>query len=370
VSAHLPEAEVLARLQLWLSPGIGPLNYRHLMEAAGSAQAAVAAFPALVARAGRAKSASLADPAAARAERDSIRRAKARPLCHGTADYPPLLNQIEGAPPILVARGNPALAAQNPIAIIGARNASPAGLRLARQFAATLATAGHAVVSGLARGIDAAAHQAALAAHGPTIGVIASGIDIAYPPEHAALQEQIAREGLLLSDVPCGTEPIARRFPARNRVIAGLSLGVVVAEAAPGSGTLLTATMAIEMGREVMAIPGSPLDPRSRGCNGLIRDGAILVQDPEDVIELLTGFTGAARYDARAEPTPTPPSENLPPADLAEALLALLSPVPMPVDELIRLAAAPTAEVQMALIELELAALIHRHPGGRVSRAA
>lgn len=364
----MTEAELLARLRLWLSPGIGALTCQRLIEAAGSAEAAVDAFPALIART-RASNATLADPAAAKAERAAIHRARAQPLCHGTPDYPPLLTQIEGAPPILVARGNPALAAQNPVAIIGARNASPAGLRLSRQFAATLATAGHAVTSGLARGIDAAAHQAALAANGPTIGVIASGIDIAYPPEHAALQDQIAREGLLLSDVPCGTEPIARRFPARNRVIAGLSLGVVVAEAAPGSGTLLTATMAIEMGRDVMAIPGSPLDPRSRGCNGLIRDGAILVQDPEDVIELLTGYTGAPRYRAPSAPTAPTPTQNLPPADLAQTLLALLSPTPIPVDELIRLAAAPTAEVQMALIELELAGALHRHAGGRVSRA-
>ena len=388
--------EAMARLRLLRTRGVSAATYLQLLEATGSGEAALAALPSLAERAGRSNTRRppiAVDAAHVRGEMEATTRQGARYVFHDEADYPPWLTRadtsIGGMPPILVVRGDLGLAARAPVAIVGARNASSAGQRLARQFARVLAAAGHAVVSGLARGIDAAAHRAALdlgdGVGGGTIGVIASGIDIAYPPEHAELQEQVAREGLLITERPLGAEPHARLFPARNRIIAGLSLGTLVVEAAPGSGSLGTARMAAEYGREVMAIPGSPLDPRSRGCNGLIRDGAILVQEPEEVIELLTGFTGAARFDAgaregrssvasphegraeRVSQAEAPVASSDARDDLSDALLAHLSTAPMAVDELVRIMGASTSDVQMALIELELAGHLERHAGGRVS---
>ena len=298
-----------------------------------------------------------------------MRRAGARYLFHDSPDYPALLAQTEGAPPILAARGDTALARRPAVAVVGARNCSAAAIKLARTFSTALAEAGYAVVSGLARGIDGAAHTGALAgmgSSGGTIGVIASGIDLAYPPQHAALQEDIAARGLLLAEQPTGTEPLGRHFPARNRIIAGLAAGTLVVEAAPKSGSLITARLAGEMGREVMAIPGSPLDSRSYGCNQLIRDGAVLVQSPEDVLELLEGFAGTPRSHFRESPADYAPAEDEPataPADLA----ALLTTAPVAVDELIRQSGEPQAAVQLALLELELAGRLVRHAGGRVS---
>ena len=253
------------------------------------------------------------------------------------------------------------------MAIVGARNASAAAVKLARQFAGELAAAGFVVVSGLARGIDGAAHQAALS--GGTIGVIASGIDIAYPREHADLQEAIATQGLLLTEQPPGIEPLARHFPARNRIIAGLAVGTLVVEAAPKSGSLITARLAGEAGREVMAVPGSPLEPRSQGCNQLIREGAVLVQSAADVIELISGFDGQPRSTFREHPAEfelLPDDLGHSPADVA----SLLTTAPVAVDELIRQSGEGTAAVQLALLELELAGRLVRHAGGRVSRSA
>jgi DNA processing protein len=249
------------------------------------------------------------------------------------------------------------------VAVVGARNASAAAVKLARDFAARLSEAGYAVVSGLARGIDAAAHRGALV--GGTIGVIASGIDIAYPPEHAELQEDIAQRGLLIAEQPPGTEPLARHFPSRNRIIAGLAAGTLVVEAAPKSGSLITARLAAEFGREVMAIPGSPLDSRAHGCNQLIRDGAVLVQTPDDVIELLSGFDGKPRSTFReAEPAYVPIDEVAnEPANIGD----LLTTAPVAVDELIRQSGESPAAVQLALLELEIAGRLLRHAGGRVS---
>src|SRR5690606_39055401 len=262
----------------------------------------------------------------------AVRAAGARYLFHDMAEYPPLLAELEGAPPILTVRGDLALAARPCVAIVGARNASAAAVKLARDFAHALADAGLAVVSGVARGIDGAAHEGALPA---TIGVIASGIDVAYPPQHAALQERIAAEGLLIAEQPPGTEPRGSHFPSRNRIIAGLALGTLVVEAAPKSGSLITARLAGEYGREVMAIPGSPLDARSHGCNQLIREGAVLVQTPEDVAELLTGFEGTPRSSFReAQQSFLPPEEAF--ADEPADIAALLTSAPIGVDELVR----------------------------------
>ena len=361
----LAQDEAFARIRLLRSPNIGPVSYRQLLRRFGTAAAALAALPDLAARGGSAYRA--ATEARVSTEIAAARAAGARYLFHDAADYPAALAALDTAPPILIYRGDTALGARPAVAIVGARNASAAAVKLARQFAGELAEAGFVVVSGLARGIDGAAHQAALT--GGTIGVIASGIDIAYPPEHADLQEAIATGGLLLTEQPPGTEPLARHFPARNRIIAGLAVGTLVVEAAPKSGSLITARLAGEGGREVMAVPGSPLEPRSQGCNQLIREGAVLVQSAADVIELISGFDGQPRSTFREHPAEfdlLPDDLGHTPADVA----SLLTTAPVAVDELIRQSGEGTAAVQLALLELELAGRLVRHAGGRVSRAA
>lgn len=360
----LSQEEAFARIRLLRSPNVGPVSYAQLLRRFGNAVAALDALPDLASRGGRAYVAAPAD----RIEREvaAVRAAGARYLFHDRPEYPPLLREIDGAPPILTVRGDAALAQRPCVAMVGARNASAAAVKLARDFALALAEEGFVVVSGLARGIDGAAHEGAIAA---TIGVIASGIDIAYPPQHAALQDRIAAEGLLVAEQPPGTEPRGSHFPSRNRIIAGLALGTLVVEAAPKSGSLITARLAGEAGREVMAIPGSPLDARSHGCNQLIRDGAVLVQAPEDVAELLRGFTGTPRSTFREAAA----QYNHAPDDLADAepadVAGLLTTAPVPVDELIRQSGAGAGAVQMALLELEISGRLVRHAGGRVSLA-
>jgi DNA processing protein len=359
----LGQEEAFARIRLLRSPNVGPVSYVQLLRRFGNAQAAIEALPNLASRGGR--DYRPAPRELIEHEAAETRRAGARYVFHDSPDYPALLGEIEGAPPILIARGDVSLAQLPCIAIVGARNASAAAVKLARDFAAALAEAGFVVVSGLARGIDGAAHNGALPA---TIGVIASGIDIAYPPQHAELQERIALEGLLLAEQPPGTEPRGSHFPSRNRIIAGLASGTLVVEAAPKSCSLITARLAAEAGREVMAIPGSPLDARAQGCNQLIREGAVLVQTPEDVAELMSGFDGTPRSTFRE---PLPAGWEAAPEELAEAepadIAALLTTAPIAVDELIRQSGAGAAEVQMALLELELAGQLQRHAAGRVS---
>ncbi len=359
----LSQAEAFARIRLLRSPNVGPVSYRQLLHRFDTAAAALAALPDLVRRGGSGYTPASEERIAA--EVQAVRSGGARYLFHDSPDYPPLLAELEGAPPILTCRGDAALAQRPCVSIVGARNASAAAVKLARMFAGELAEAGFVVVSGLARGIDGAAHQAAL--FGGTIGVIASGIEIAYPPEHVDLQEAIATQGLLLAEQPPGTEPLARHFPSRNRIIAGIATGTLIVEAAPKSGSLITARLAGEAGREVMAVPGSPLDSRSQGCNQLIRDGATLVQRTEDVIELLTGFAGQPRSTFREvspdwELAPEPAGD---PADVS----SLLTTAPVAVDELVRQSGASAGAVQLALLELELAGSLVRHAGGRVSRA-
>lgn len=362
--AALSQEEAFARIRLLRSPNIGPVSYRQLLRRFGDAQTALAALPDLAARGGAPYRAASEDRIAR--EVAALRATGGRYLFDDGADYPALLAELPSAPPILTCRGDLALAARPCVAIVGARNASAAAVKLARQFAADLADAGLVVVSGLARGIDGAAHRAGL--DGGTIGVIASGIDVAYPPEHADLQEDVATRGLLLAEQPPGTEPLARHFPSRNRIIAGLAAGTVVIEAAPRSGSLITARLAGEAGREVMAVPGSPLEPRAQGCNQLIRDGAVLVQSAADVIELVTGFTGNPRSTFRESALPFDPMpEDLGdcPADIA----GLLTTAPVGVDELIRQSGESPAAVQLSLLELELAGRLVRHAAGRVSLA-
>lgn len=360
----LSQEEAFARIRLLRSPNVGPVTYRQLLGRFGDAGKALAALPDIAGRAG--KPYVPAAEARVHAEIAAVRKAGARYLFHDSPDYPRLLTEAEGSPPILTCRGDAALLARPCVAMVGARNASAAAIRLAREIAHELAGEGWSVVSGLARGIDGAAHQGALAA-GATVGVIASGIDIAYPPEHAALQEEVAARGLLLAEQPPGTEPLARHFPARNRIIAGLAAGTVIVEAAPRSGSLITARLAGEMGREVMAVPGSPLDPRSHGCNQLIRDGAVLVQGACDVIEQLSDFAGGPRPALREENRAPVAAWAAEPDDDPAEVAAMLTTAPVAVDELIRQSGASAAGVQMALLELELAGRLVRHAGGRVS---
>ncbi|MCX9148259.1 DNA-processing protein DprA [Erythrobacter sp. WG] len=369
----LTQAEAFARIRLLRSPNIGPISYRQLLARFGSAADALDALPDLASR-GRGPY----HPASAESiEREvtAVRAAGARYLFHDQPDYPALMGELESAPPIVTCRGNLALASAPCVALVGARNASAAAVKLARDFAAALAEAGFTVVSGLARGIDGAAHEGAFPA---TIGVIASGIDIAYPPQHAELQERIAQEGLVIAEQPPGTEPRGRHFPSRNRIIAGLALGTLVVEAAPQSGSLITARLAGEAGREVMAIPGSPLDARSLGCNQLIREGAVLVQTPDEVVELLQSFTGAPRSRFRVADSPSDfDYAELAKLDWGEAradlsgdIANLLTTAPVGIDELIRQAGVSAAEVHMALLELELAGDLVREADGAVRRAA
>lgn len=360
----LSQEEAFARIRLLRSPHIGPISYAQLLARFGHGCAALEALPDLAARGGREYRA--APAAGIEREVEAVRRSGARYLFHDQPSYPRLLAALDSAPPILTVRGDAALADRPCVAVVGARNASAAAVKLARDFASALAEAGFVVVSGLARGIDGAAHEGAIPA---TIGVIASGIDIAYPPQHADLQERVAREGLLIAEQPPGTEPRGSHFPSRNRIIAGLAGGTLVVEAAVKSGSLITARLAAEAGREVMAIPGSPLEPRSHGCNHLIREGAVLVQHAADVIELLSGFDGTPRSTFRE----TGASFDYAPEELAEAepadIAGLLTAAPIAVDELIRQSGEPAATVQLALLELEIAGRLERHAGARVSLA-
>ena len=362
--AALSQAEAFARIRLLRSPNIGPVSFFQLIRRFGSAAASLDALPDLAARGGGRYA--VAPVSRIEEEAARVRSIGARYLFHDSPDYPAALSMLENPPPILTMRGDGGLLARPSVAMVGARNASAGAIKLAREFSAALAARGYAVVSGLARGIDSAAHQGALAAMaqgGGTIGVIASGIEVVYPPENAALQEEVAARGLLIAEMPPGTQPLARHFPWRNRIIAGLASGTVVVEAAPRSGSLITARLAGEAGREVMAVPGSPLDSRSLGCNKLIRDGAVLVQSADDIAELLERFDGTPRssFHERVMPDYEP---DAPPADLAD----MLGAAPVSIDELIRQSGAPPSAVQFALLELELAGRLLRHAGGRVSR--
>lgn len=357
-------ADAVARLRLIRSDQIGPVTYRQLIARFGSAGAALDALPDL-ARRGGGRTLRIAPVADAERELAAVAAFGARLLFIGTPDYPNLLARTETAPPVLAVKGDAALLERPAVAIVGARNASAAGTRFARGLASDLADAGLVVVSGLARGIDAAAHDGALS--GGTVGVIAGGIDVCYPPETAGLQRRIAEQGLVVAEMPIGTQPQARHFPRRNRVIAGLCAGTVVVEGALRSGSLITARLAAEAGREVMAIPGSPLDPRAQGCNMLIREGATLVQSAADIVEAVSGFSGGGELRSLPLAYDTAPiAHDAGDADFAH-VAGLLSPTPVPIDELVRVAGLPSAVIAAVLLDLELGGRVARHAGGRVA---
>ena len=368
VPRPLTPSERLDWLRLIRSENVGPVTFYQLLARFGTAQAALEALPEIARRGGRQRPLTIASKAACERELAQLAQANAQLVAWGEPLYPAALAAIDDAPPLLSVRGQMQLLARHAVAIVGARNASANGRRFARDIALQLGGHGLVVVSGLARGIDAAAHEGALPTG--TVAVLAGGIDTVYPEENHELYESIAERGVLIAEMPVGTTAQARHFPRRNRIISGVSRGVLVVEAAVGSGSLITARFALDQGREVFAVPGSPLDPRCRGTNDLIRKGARLTESADDVLEelapLLAVPLAERRRDLFAGSRPAVPGE----VELESArarVLELLSPSPLPVDELVRQCQMSPAVVITVLLELELAGRIERQPGNQVA---
>lgn len=365
---RLSDRQRLAWLRLIRTPNVGPMTFRQLINRYGSAENAIAMLPELTLNGGAMRVARIPSPDEAEAEMETAHRFGARFVAVGEPDYPPLLRNMEHPPPLLAVKGHAAVFRLPAVAVVGARNASLAGIKMARMLSAELGAQGYAVVSGLARGIDTAAHQASLPTG--TVAALAGGLDRPYPPENTALYGEIAeRGGAVVSEMPFGWQPRAQDFPRRNRIIAGMAMGLVVVEAANRSGSLISARLAGEMGRLVFAVPGSPLDPRAAGANGLLKDGAILVTETADVISALAPLaTGAplpssGSLEEPADLTATPPPGEDDRARLVEAL----GPTPVAVDEIIRHSGLHAAQVLTILLELDLAGRLERHAGGSVS---
>ncbi len=367
----LAPAERLAWLRLIRSENVGPVTFRGLLARFGDAETTLQALPDLARRGGRRRPIEICPAAAAEREMAALEEIGARLLTVAEPDYPPALAALDHAPPVISALGRLELLQTKAVAVVGARNASANGRRLAREIAADLGRAGFLVASGLARGIDAAAHEGSLETG--TAAVLAGGLDVIYPPDNEGLYRAIAGRGVLLSEMPPGTVPQARHFPRRNRLISGMSLGVLVVEAASRSGSLITARLALDQGREVFAVPGSPLDPRARGCNDLLRQGAGLVERAEDVVQVLDGMIkplaeAPAEADLRPETAPEVAEDEVDAG--RRSVEELLGPTPVAVDELVRQCHLSPAVVTMVLLELELAGRAERHPGNRFSLVA
>lgn len=364
---RLSDRQRINWLRLIRTPNVGPASFRDLINRFGSAEAAIEILPELALSGGAGRIVRVPGIAEAEAEIALATRHGARFIGLGEPDYPPVLRRMDLPPPLIAVKGAAEVFTLPPVAIVGARNASLAGIKMARLLASELGRDGYAVISGLARGIDTAAHEGALASG--TVGVLAGGLDKPYPPENIDLMAAIAdRGGAIVSEMPFGWEPRAQDFPRRNRIVAGLSLGLVVVEAAKRSGSLISARLAGELGRLVFAVPGSPLDPRAAGTNGLLKDGATLVTETADITAALAPLTG------RTPPIPTaleePPdfSATPPPDDSDRSrVLEALGPVPVGVDEIIRHTRLHPAQVFMILLELDLAGRLERHAGGNVS---
>jgi DNA processing protein len=354
---------VLDRLRLARTDGIGPITFRRLCELFPDPSEAIANLPQIARKAGRATPLVVPSRDEASAELQALQRMGGRMVFLGDANYPQHLAELGDSPAVFAVLGDVALLGARSVAVVGARNASLNGKSLAGHLAGDLAAAGLVIVSGLARGIDAAAHEAALR-NGSTIAVVAGGLDMPYPPEHAKLQARIATTGAVIAEAPLGTAPISRHFPRRNRIVAGLTLGVVVIEAALRSGSLITARVAVEAGREVFAVPGSPLDPRCRGSNDLLREGATLTETAEDVLQQLT--SPRPRQPGFAEPTPPGLAPEPGPQEL-DMVTSLLGPDPCAVDDLIRDCQLPASTVLTVLADLELAGRLEMLPGARVA---
>lgn len=366
VGLQLSDRQRLNWLRLIRTPNVGPASFRDLVNRFGSAEAALEILPELALSGGANRMVRIPTVAEIDAEMQAARRAGARFVCIGEPDYPPLLKRMDHPPPVLAMKGTGAVFALPTVAIVGARNASLAGIKMARMLAAELGHEGYAIVSGLARGIDTAAHQSSLLSG--TVAVMAGGIDQPYPPENAGLSEQIAERGAVISEMPFGWQPRAQDFPRRNRLVAGAALGLVVVEAAERSGSLISARLAAEMGRLVFAIPGSPLDPRARGTNGLIKDGATLVTETADILNALAPLIGT-RFTANIPVEEPPDFSTAPPPGNGERqrVFEALSQTPVNIDEIIRHTGLHPAHVAMVLLELDLAGRLERHTGGFVS---
>lgn len=364
---RLDDAERLARLRLIRSDNIGPITFRELLAHFGSAVAALDEVAELAARGGR--RIRLCREAEAETELAAIERMGAQLVVSGEDDYPAWLAHIDDAPPLLTVRGDLSLLKRPAVAIVGSRNASLSGCKFARMMAHDLGESGYTVVSGLARGIDAAAHEAALSTG--TVAVLAGGLDRIYPPQHIDLAETIVHKGgILATEMPIGWEPKARDFPRRNRIVSGMSLAVVVVEAAHRSGSLITARMANEQGRLVFAVPGSPLDPRSAGANRLIRDGAHIVTGVEDILaelEPMVSRPSAIPLQIGETADDEDYESDGPNDNTRSQIIAALGPAPVEIDEICRFSGIGPATVHLVLLELDLAGRLTRHPGGRVS---
>lgn len=362
IPGRLSDIQRLAWLRLARTETVGPVAFDHLLARYGTPERALSALPDLSRKGGRAVPLTLPPREAIERELEAGERLGARLICGCEPDFPPRLAALDPPPPVLWALGRAELLSEPSIAIVGARIASAAGQRFARQLATDLGTAGYVVVSGMARGIDGAAHEGSLKTG--SVAVLGGGIGDVYPPEHDKLHARLAAEGCVVSESAPDRRAQAKDFPRRNRVISGLSLGVVVVEAELKSGSLITARLAAEQGRDVFAVPGSPLDPRSKGTNDLIRQGAILCEGAEDVLRSLAG---EARLRERDRPYDAEPPADVDPDALRERVAALLSPTPVPRNDLIRAVGAPTSAVMAALVELSVAGRAEFLDGGLVA---
>lgn len=400
----LTHEQRIAWLRLIRSENVGPITFRELVNQFGGAGQALAALPTLSRRGGRKQALRICRRDEAEAELDTIDRLDAHLVAIGEPGYPAWLARIEAPPPLLCIKGRPDIVVRPIISIVGSRNGSAAGLQIARKLAADLGACGFTIASGLARGIDASVHRASLATG--TVAVLAGGVDIVYPPEHADLHRQIAREGLLICERPPGLDPRAQDFPRRNRLISGVAAGLIVVEAARRSGSLITARFAAEQGREVFAVPGNPLDPRAEGTNGLLKNGATLVTDADDVTSALAAtlsgrtlamtpghvreadnslLMGSSRVfrgdvggretngeisagggtygaDSVAESADAPTS-----ADVRDSIVRSLGPAPVELDTIARVTGCTARDLRVVMLELDLAGRIEHHPGNRIS---
>ena len=368
-STHPPlppttEEDTASRLRLLRSRRVGPATYRRLLAEHGSPENALKALPSIAKDVG-VQGYEICPEGVVKAEIKAARAAGARIMIEGDGIYPPTLSDISDSPPIIWTIGNLSLLKRPMIAMVGARNASSLGTRMAKRLAQELTEMGFVIVSGLARGIDTAAHRGALS--GGTIAVQAGGVDVIYPAENATLTHDIGQQGLRISEMPMGLQPQARHFPARNRIISGLSKAVIVVEAAAKSGSLITARNALDQARDVLAIPGYPFDARASGCNMLIRDGATLVRSADDVVEAI----GAVARNVPELPltAPEPQQKTLQAtAALHDQILSRLGPAPIAEDQLLRDISAPPTQITPILVDLELDGKIARQPGGLLSR--
>jgi DNA processing protein len=369
-TAKLGEAEQLACLRLIRSENVGPVTFRQLINTFGGAAKALEALPELSKRGGGRRAIRICPKGDAEDELSRAKKIGAEPVFTIEPGYPGALAALDTPPPLIYIKGRQDLLNRPALAIVGSRESSAAGAKLARQFAHAIGEAGYVIVSGLARGIDGAAHEASLKSG--TVAVLAGGLDNIYPPEHEKLQARIAGEGCLVSEQPPGFTPRGQDFPRRNRIVSGMSLGVVIVEAAARSGTLVTARFASEQGREVFAVPGHPLDPRAEGTNRLIKTGATLVTEPADILDALRPLSGLSEMAApigRPQEFTTAPEPSMPDVGDGERtrILAALGPAPTDLDAIIRVTGLSIRAVQIGLMELELAGRLSRPGPGLIA---